>query len=213
MRAIIFANGDLNHPLDQAKWRSDADLIVCADGGTAHAVRLGLTPHVVIGDMDSLPLTLRADLTQQGCQFIVHPPNKNETDLELALLYAVHQGASPIIIFGAFGRRLDHTLGNVLLLSHPQLAQSEVRMVGDAQEMCLVRRQADFQGAPGDLMSLLPLGGDALGIITEGLEYPLCDEPLYLGLTRGLSNVFLADRVRVSLRSGLLLAIHTAQTP
>jgi thiamine pyrophosphokinase len=209
---LVFANGEIGD-LDRV-WRyvPTVDLIVCANGGSRHACALGLCPHVVIGDMDSLPGSMRAELEVTGTKFISFPRAKDETDLELALLYAADQGATRIAVLGARGGRVDHELGNLLLLVHPRLRGIDVRVLSGDQEILLVRRETTFHGMPGDLLSLLPIGGDALGITTQGLAYPLNDEPLYFGPARGVSNVFSVPEPSVRLRSGLLLAVHTRRS-
>lgn len=207
MHALIFANGDLGH----TECPSDVDLVLCADGGIRHAEMLGIWPDVVIGDLDSLPNGARNTLEARGVCVALHPRGKDETDLELALLYAVEQGAQRITVLGARGGRLDHELGNLLLLAHPDLRGIDVRFWADRQEAVLVVGKRVLTGKPGDLLSLLPIGGDAHGITTDGLEYALRDDTLYLGRARGVSNVFVDSRATVSLSSGLLLAVQTHQ--
>jgi thiamine pyrophosphokinase len=209
MHALVFANGVPPEPGATLQLARSADLVLCADGGTRHAHTLGIHPHVVIGDMDSLPSELRSMLQAAGTQFQEHPPRKDETDLELALLYAAGQGATRITVVGVRGGRIDHELANLLLLAHPRLDGLDVRLIAENQEIRLLRREGRFQGATGDLLSLLPIGGDVHGIVTDGLEYALRDETLHFGPARGISNVFTEPEVCVRLRSGLLLAVHT----
>ena len=112
--------------------------------------------------------------------------------------------ASEIIICAALGGRSDHMLANVLLLARPELADLAVTLVDGRESIRLLRSggsapaHLEVQGAPGDLLSLLPLGCDAVGVTTEGLQYPLHDETLFLGQARGVSNVFTAARERAS---------------
>jgi thiamine pyrophosphokinase len=176
-----------------------------------HAHALGIRPDAVIGDLDSLADGERERLEAGGVYLSQHPRAKDETDLELALLYALEQGARKITVLGARGGRLDHELGNLFLLAHPDLRAIDVRFRTGRQEAVLVRRERVLSGSRGDLLSLLPIGSDAHGITTEGLEYPLDDETLHLGKTRGISNVFTGSRVVIRLRSGLLLTLHTRQ--
>jgi len=207
MHVLVFANGDLG----DTACPHDVDLVLCADGGVRHANALGIRPDVVIGDLDSLPGHEREALETRGVHLIRYPRAKDETDLELALLHAVGRGAQRITVLGVRGGRLDHELGNLLLLGHPALRYIDVRLRAGVQEAMLITGERSLHGQEGDLLSLLPIGGDAYGITTEGLEYALCDEALHLGLARGVSNVFTASTVTVQVRSGLLLAVHTRQ--
>lgn len=210
MRALVLCNG-VPERLDL--WRGEiegADLIVAADGGAKYARLLGLTPHVVVGDADSLDPETAAWLAQRGARMIRHPRAKDETDLELALLFAAQCGASEILVAGAWGGRLDQAVANLQLLAHPELSGRLVRMVGGTYEAFLVRggEERRIQGNPGDTVSLLPFAGDVHGVRTSGLEWALAGATLRFGVGRGISNVLAAAEARVSAREGLLLVVH-----
>jgi thiamine pyrophosphokinase len=208
-RAVVVANGvgaDLApfRPLVQT-----ADLVVAADGGARLLLAQGLRPHVILGDMDSVPASLLADWRAAGGETLTFPAEKDETDLELALAYAIGQGAQRIAILGALGGRIDHEMANLLLLAAPALAEAEVAVLDTRARVMAVRAAAQFQGRVGDTLSLLPLTASVDGIVTEGLHYALHGETLLLGPARGVSNVFVADRVTIRVGAGLLLAVHT----
>ena len=208
MRAVVVANGQIEDSEGLADAVGPDTLVVCADGGTANALALGLTPHVVIGDLDSIGPDLRRELQNKGVEFIAYPPRKDETDTELALRYCVARGAESILFIGALGRRLDHSLANLLLLADPAWRSIPIRIVDGPTTIQLCASHCDIIGQPGDIISLLPLGGDAKGVRTEGLEYPLNDETLFFGPARGMGNVMLTHHATVTLREGLLLVIH-----
>ena len=138
-----------------------------------------------------------------------------ETDTELAVLAALDAGATHLVITGALGGRWDHSLANILLLAHPRLAGINACIVTADTEIRLARGPATaaLAGAQDDLVSLLALSPTVAGITTAGLHFPLRDEPLVLGLGRGISNVLLTDRAQVTLATGDLLVVvtHTAQ--
>ena len=185
-----------------------ATRLFCADGGARAALSLGLRPDVVVGDLDSLDDAQQAQLAALGCRLAVYPVAKDWTDLELALKLAMEEGATEVVILGALGGRLDQELANIMLLLLPELDNISVRIVDERQEMFVTRTEATITGQPGDIVSLIPWGGDVMGIITEGLMYPLRDEPLLAGPARGISNVMMGQVARVTLRSGALLVIH-----
>jgi thiamine pyrophosphokinase len=209
MQAVVFANGELSPPDRVAACLGDTDIVICADGGTQHALALGLEPDVVIGDLDSLSPTVQQHVERCGARIIAHPRSKDETDLELALLYAADHGATRIVVLGARGGRIDHELGNLLLLAHPRLAGIDVQMCFGNQRVSVIQDQVKVEGQVGDLLSLLPIGGDAHGVSAVGLEYALNDETLCFGPARGISNVFVSPTAFVSVREGVLWAIHT----
>ncbi len=208
MRAVIVANGPLPRPPIPRPRITSEDLVVCVDGGAGNALALGLEPSVVIGDMDSIDPELRRHLEGEGCLFVEYPSRKDETDSELAVRYALSEGATELLILAALGGRIDHTLANVMLLAIPELSSVSARMIDGNQELALLRDEILIEGRPGDTVSLLPIGGDAVGVHTEGLEYPLTDESLQFGASRGVSNVLVASRARVRVRDGLLLLVH-----
>jgi thiamine pyrophosphokinase len=206
LRTIIFANGRLSQP---PELRPD-DWIIAADGGARHCLAWGLRPRVVIGDLDSLSEDDLASLNADQVQIIQHPRRKDYTDLELALEYALKQGADEIIIVAALGERWDQTLANLLLPA--AFAPGRIRLVDDHQEIGFLRsgEHTLICGEPGDTVSLIPLSKEARGIYTQHLEYPLDNETLHFGSTRGISNVLLEQSGYVSLQEGLVayVVIH-----
>ena len=208
MHIVIVAHAP---DLDAAPFReriAAAGRRVAADGGALPLMRLGLPPHLVIGDMDSLDAAALDALAAGGAELRRFRRDKDETDLELALLYAAAQGAQAIDIIGALGGRWDHTLANVALLALPELRGRQVRMLAPGQTLMLVPGALDIPGKVGDTVSLIPLAGPAHGVTTRGLQYPLRDATLSFERARGVSNVLLEPPGRVEVRAGLLLLVH-----
>ena len=111
------------------------------------------------------------------------------------------------------GERIDHGLANVWLLGHPRLAGLDVRLLDATVRIRLVGPgRTDLGGRIGDLVSLLPFGGDAAGLTTTGLRYPLRDEALPSGPSRGLSNVRDAANAELAVGSGRILVVETPAT-
>lgn len=209
-RTIVVANGDPPSATDMRRWWRPGDRIVAADGGAKSILSLGLVPDVIVGDMDSLDVESRDRLARQGCRLVAHPADKDETDLELALLLAVAEGATEIVLLGALGGRLDQLLANILLLTLPQLAAVSVKLVTNKQEAFVVRggEEVTVEGQVGDTLSLIPLSGDARGVYTQGLKWSLAGDTLLAGPARGVSNVVVSLPVSVRLKAGLLLVVH-----
>jgi thiamine pyrophosphokinase len=211
MRIVIFANGVMDDIAGTtARWVRPDDLIVAANGGTHHARAVGLKLDHVIGDLDSLSSELQAKLEAAGTVFHPHPPAKDETDLELALLWASQQSPEQIVILGAWGGRPDQTLANLLLLALSELSDIDVVIAAPPWEIRLIRggERLALSGEPGDGLSLIPLGGDVTGVTTTGLAYALDNEPLYFGPARGVSNVFEETNAEVRVAEGTLWCFH-----
>jgi len=209
MRAVLFANGDLPDP-DFARSRLlPDDVIISADGGTLHALALGLRPDLVVGDLDSLEPIDRARLEAVGCAIEQHPVDKDATDLELALQAAQRLGADEVLLLGALGGRLDQELANLLLLAGPQFAGLVLSLVEGRTTAWIVRKDLSVVGQPGDIVSALSLSPQVEGLTYHsGLRWPLHDFTLPFGSSRGVSNEMVADRAVLSLRAGVLLILH-----
>ena len=208
-RAVIFANGLLGNLEAARQSVRPGDLLIAANGGARHCVSLGLTPDHVVGDFDSLAGSELDELRQKGVSVHQHPARKDYTDLELALRLARDLGADEMLVLGGLGARWDQTLANLLLPAAEALAGVHIRLLDGSQEVFLLRggESAAITGSPGDTVSLIPLGGDALGVTTAGLEYPLNGESLAFGATRGVSNLLLGETAKVHLQGGLLLCV------
>lgn len=207
MLALVVANGELSVPSDLSQYLAAAGLIVAADGGAQHCRTLDLQPNVIIGDLDSLDAGLRTDFERQGTRILVHPVGKDRTDLELALLHAKEQGATEIIVLAGLGGRWDHSIANLLLAAHSQFADQRITFLHGEQRLFVFRSRTSLEAGVGERVSLLPLGGNAFQVSTRGLEYPLNNETLVFGSSRGVSNVVLVADAEVELAAGTLLCV------
>jgi thiamine pyrophosphokinase len=210
LKALILVNGEINQTelTRQRIGETKFGLIIGADWGCRHARELGVEPEYVVGDLDSIPDTERA--SYEKIELVTHPAEKDETDLELALLYAIEKGAEEIVMVGAMGGRMDMTISNVLIMCHPKLAGHRIEIWEGNQSGWLIRPPGEeVKGCAGDTLSLLPLTDNVADIRVEGLKYPLRRERLVFGEGRGLSNVMTSATAQVSFSTGLVLAVHT----
>jgi len=182
--------------------------IICADSGAGYLHAIGLVPHVIIGDMDSLSPGMLEHFTERGSRIIRFPEGKNETDTQLALEYAFDAVPDEIYVFGAFGTRIDHTLANVSLLALGVKKGIQVKFIDEWCETFVVDRESTIEGEPGQTVSLLPLSDTVTGITIEGFEYPLNDGMMEIGVPYGVSNRLIAARGVISVKSGHLLVIR-----
>lgn len=229
MRVFVIAGSPYGQPPATLAPGPD-DRVIAADYGAHHARAWGWPLHQLVGDLDSLSPDEASALRESGLPVLVAPRAKDETDLELALALALELDPEEIVICAALGGRTDHLLANVLLLARPELDGVRAAIADGPASVVLLRHvglaaqwptsggqeersrgeaQLELVGSAGDLLSLLPIGGDATGVSTHGLAYPLRDETLHFGRARGVSNVFEESAVRVRLRAGMLLAVHT----
>jgi thiamine pyrophosphokinase len=210
-KACILLNGEYAEHESLITLAGSDALVIGVDGGTCHLADFGLKPHIIIGDMDSLQETELARFVSQGVQILRHPPEKDETDFELALEQAIIKGCSEILVIGALGGRSDQMIAN-LLLPIAYLDKGEIRLLHGAEEITYINSCSNIHGNAGDIISLIPVSGDVTGVNTTGLRYPLNFETLYLGKSRGVSNELTGTSAIIAVSSGILLCIHTHLT-
>jgi thiamine pyrophosphokinase len=222
MHALILADGDApsRRELDAAwpGWDDAVGLVVAADGGARHGETLGVSIDVWVGDGDSVDPALLDALAAHDVPLERSRPDKDESDTELAVRAALRRGADGVVIVGALGgTRIDHSLANIGLLALPELAERPAVIVDAGSRISLIQApdshggpvERQLVGRPGDNVSLLPMGPGVRGVTTDGLAYPLRDEPLPEGPARGLSNVRATPMARVTVRHGLLLVVES----
>jgi thiamine pyrophosphokinase len=211
LRTLIFANGPLSDPQLVRDLLQPDDWVIAANGGAQHCLTLNIQPDVIIGDFDSLEKSELETFRKAGSKLIPHDRHKDQNDLELALLHAQSNGSKEVLVFGAIGNRWDQTLANLLLPASSELSHIRVWFMDGPQRATILRwgQGIEFEGQPGDLVSLVPLGGSAMGVRTEGLEYPLDGETLLFGSSRGISNTMLRNKASVQLETGVLVLFIT----
>jgi thiamine pyrophosphokinase len=211
-RIIILANGELPN-LDKAySLIRPEDYIICADGGTRHAMALDVKPDLIIGDMDSANKETLRHYRNNGVDIELFPQNKNETDLELAIDHALGLNPNEVIVMGALGGRLDQTLANIALLTNTRHSTPVTRLDDGVEEILLCRDQVEVHGRSGDIVSLIPWQGEVTEVQTTNLKWVLHKETLYPDKTRGISNEMIGDTASVSIQSGLLLIVHRRES-
>ncbi len=210
-RAFVFVNGTLTNAETIRSQIGPEDTLVAVDGGLRHLDALGLPPDLLIGDLDSVAAQRVTELQAAGVTIERYPREKDETDLELALINLSRAGYDTIRVVAALGGRLDQTLANLYLLELPAVEDLDIRLDDGREEIIIIHDSLTVTGQPGDTFSLLAMDGCTRGIQTQGLKYPLKDETLCPNRTRGISNELLGTEAVVKISSGRLLCIHTRQ--
>lgn len=181
--------------------------VIAADSGLDHAARLGVIADLLVGDLDSVTDSSLAKTVQ------AFSPDKDKTDLELAMDAAIELRPPQIIVVGGSGGRLDHLLANASLLASPRFSTTPICWLAGGSETHVVHSATEFHGAVGDLLSLIPYGGPAHGVTTHGLRWPLVKATLSPGTTWGVSNEMTDSRAKVEISTGILMAIRTHVGP
>lgn len=209
-RAIVVLGGVVPDITRAATLGTDEALVVAADSGAVHAIAAGLTIDIAVGDFDSIPARVLEDLEREGVRIERHPVAKDATDLELAIDAAVREGADVVTVVGGHGGRVDQSIANVMVVASPRYLHVAMHALIDSALVSVVHGGGaiTFEGRPGEVVTLVPVHGDATGVRTQGLAYPLHGESLPMGTTRGVSNQLIDPRATVSLDAGTLLVVR-----
>ncbi len=204
MRAIIIAGGAISDPAFYRPLLQDDDVIFCADSGYKNAEKMGIKPHIVIGDFDSAP----REEAPRDAEIRVLPVEKDRTDLHECIVVAMEQGAKEMLLFGARGTRQDHSLAALSLLKLGLDHGVTIRLIDEHNETFLIDKEVIIPKREGCKLSLLPMT-KASGIYAEGVYYPVNDGTMDWGNPYGVSNEFVADEAKISVREGVLIAIFS----
>ena len=208
-RILVFANGEEVSAKTMTQVCRADDLIVCADGGAAHPLKHSIIPNLVVGDFDSLSSEVLEQLKAKNVEIRQFPSDKDQTDLELALDVAAEFNPSEVIIVNALGGRVDHLLGNIMLLTSFERFIFPISIVGDGVFITTVNSSHSLErdGALGDLFSLIPISTSVEGVCLTGAKWPLKNATLRRGRALTISNTFAENRINLSVVKGILLFI------
>lgn len=210
MNGLIVCSGEIKDYSYYKDMAGRADLIICVDGGAHHMVKLGVKPHILIGDFDSIDEKDYNYYKELGTEILKFPVEKDETDTELAVLYAINSGCTEITLIGAIGSRVDHTLANISLLKRMLDAGVKGWIINENNSITLIKDHILLSRKRNEeKVSLMPFTEKVEGITTKGLYYPLHNATMNAGITRGISNEFTGDTAEVTIKSGLLLVMIT----
>lgn len=205
MRAVLIANGYIKNPSFIKEKIIETDLVICVDGGLKYAHTAKIMPDYIIGDFDSADKELIESYVSLGAEVLQFPKKKDLTDMEIAIELAEEKGIKELFIFGATGGRSDHATANIMNLYQALEKGMNAAIIDEKEEILITKDKIELHRPKGTIISLVPIGGTAFKVKTEGLSYPLDYEDLYLGHSRGVSNIFEEEKAKVSLEKGALL--------
>lgn len=208
-KCIVLGNGKApQKSVIQFLKKKNYSTLICADGGANHAKKLGLTPDYIIGDLDSVK--------QQTINFykskskIIRLKRQNDTDVEKCLKFAINNGFEEAILLGVTGDRLDHTFCNLGIVIK-FFKKIKLKLIAEDSLLIPYRGQVELQTIPGETISLY--GFDKKTKVTSnGLKYPVLNDPLPFGEKESTSNVALSDRVSLKIRGGIIFVIRDFNT-
>lgn len=208
MKTVIISSGEITdygfcHDIVQS-----ADKIICADGGTRHALNMGLTPDIIIGDMDSSAAGYIEYFRKRGVEVVTYPVEKDKTDTHICIEYAL-DFSTEIILIGATGSRIDHMLANISLLKLGIERKVPISIIDGKNIIRMIDDSITIYGKKGEYFSLIPFTEKVEGISTKGAHYEIENVVMELGNPYGVSNYFEEEKVEISIKKGLLLVIKS----
>lgn len=207
MKILIIANGEVGAIQEIGTMLPTADYIICADGGLLHAKRLGLTPNLIIGDFDSLPLDVLEEYKRAGIPIRQYSRDKDRTDTHIAVDIAIEMKATHVTLLGAFGNRFDHSYANLMMLFRLEKRNIKAQIIDSHNIVMMSNEWLEIKGTIGQVVSLLPFGCDVYIRSTQGLKYPIVEKSLYLDFPYGVSNVLSETRATVNIGAGWVIAV------
>lgn len=209
MKALIIANGkirdyDLLNNLVQ-----ENDFILCADGGINHLMQINAIPDLIVGDLDSVSQTGIEYIKKNNIIVEKFPVMKDETDTDLALNYLILRKYKQITIAGGIGSRIDHTMGNIFLLRKLNKNGIKACIINENNIIHLVEKDIRLFKREEYYTSVIPISLNGIEITTSGFLYPLSNEHIEFGSTRGISNVLNQDIGIITIHKGEALVIES----
>lgn len=182
------------------------DLVVAADGGLAALMKLNIKPAFCLGDFDSL------GYRPVGENVLAYPPEKDDTDMLLAVKYGLSHGCDLFYIYGGLGGRLSHTLANLQVLRYLCEKNCHGFLIDEASAVILAHNETvRFDASCAGMLSVFAFGGAAQGVTIENLKYTVEDARLSTDYPIGVSNEFIGAAASISVQNGTLALVweHT----
>ena len=205
MNYIIISSGNIKKYDYFAGIIGLADKIISADGGARHLKRMNIIPDIAMGDFDSIDKDSMAFLERHKVPMIKHSMDKDATDTELAVQWAMENKATSITLLGVTGTRIDHTLANIFLLKQIARAKIPCKILDDNNEIYLVMDEIELKGEPGNFLSVIPLGQEIRGITITGVDFPLENQNIPMGSSLGISNRFSCTKACIAIKRGMAI--------
>lgn len=206
-RCVLIGAGAMSNPAKMASFINDEDYIICVDGGYIAAGNMGIKPDLILGDFDSSPLPDELMYNVKRFQ-----PEKDNTDMQLALVEGMELGYTNFLILGATGGRLDHTFGNLSLLSYADKHGAFAVIIDEKNKAFIVSNKTiAIKREMGKYVSIFAFGGVASGVTLEGFKYETRNETFTPDNPHGVSNEIIDFGARVTVEKGSLLIIMSEE--
>lgn len=205
MKALIVANGTINNIHLLKECEKEYDFILAADGGTNHCIKAGILPDLIIGDLDSISNNTLKVSKEKDIKIEKFPVKKDSTDTDLSIDYLIDKGYKEITLIGVTGSRMDHTLGNILLLNKLNDSGVKGKIIDDNNIIYLVDDELELSRELDLYVSIIPLTNNGINVSLEGFEYELEFRNVEYASTFCISNKIIEERARITVHEGKAL--------
>jgi len=204
LKTIIFAGGRYED-VDFYKRATEAcDLRIAADSGAEFMKKIGVLPHILIGDMDSISFETFEECHKKGVKILKFPSRKDEIDTELAIIEAMRRSSESVFVAGAFGTRLDQMMAVFRLMERFE----EMVLFNENLYSIVVKEVTVLKSFPGEIWSVIPLERDTHNVSLDGFEYSIFERTMEYLRPYGVSNKSIAETVEIDPGDGKLLVFR-----
>ncbi|MDY5578317.1 MAG: thiamine diphosphokinase [Lachnospiraceae bacterium] len=212
-KALIITGGDVDYKFQITK---DYDIVIAVDGGLAAVDRMGLKPDVILGDFDTVaPDILHKYEEKDGIKIVRLVPEKDDTDTESAVRYAMKHGVTEIDVLGGTGSRFDHTYANMFLLKMAYENGVAMYLYTGLSKIYLISGYKEYgkEDFFGTYISFIQFDGSALGVTLKGFKYDISDFDFDTKNTYrlGVSNEPLSEKASINIREGYMLVVESLE--
>ncbi len=211
MEVTVVSNGCIENLDFLQSIIENSDYVICADGAAQYLMGLNMYPNLLVGDLDSISNDSLEWIEKGNVKLEQFPVKKDMTDTELAIEFALKKSPHRITVVGATGSRMDHSLGNIMLLYKIHKMGIKARIIDELNDITITDSKIKIEGSIGQTISIIPIGGDAKGVTLNGLEYPLDNYNIHMGSSIGISNRFIQEEAIITVEEGTILVIKTRE--
>jgi thiamine pyrophosphokinase len=211
LNTLIVTGGEINKNFLKKHLKINKyDIIIAVDKGLETLDILNINPNYVVGDFDSIDKTILRKYENTQIEIIKLNPEKDLTDTHSAINLAIGLKSKKIIIIGAIGTRLDHTIANIHILKLAIDKGINIKIINETNEITLINNSIKiYKDQNYKYISLIPLTTTVENITLKGFKYPLTKRTLYIGDSLGISNEQLQQEGEIQLEKGILILIRS----
>lgn len=211
MNTLIITGGSINENfLREYLSKNTFDKIIAVDKGLEMLNKLKIGPNYIIGDFDSVDSKILKQYENGNIPVTYLKPEKDYTDTHMALKLAIEKCSTNIVIIGAIGTRLDHTMANIHILKEALDKGIKAKLINESNEIMLINNECKIEkNQYFKYVSIIPLTTKVTDITLKGFKYLLNHATLNIGESIGISNIQIKDTATIEIKEGIAILIFS----